>query len=141
MQKVLFSWVDLEEDLKKKRYRGAHKDPKNSKILNGPTLQLLNLEKFDDVHLFFIYGDEPSKEKAINIKSAVEKYRSDFKGRPKFEIYGIEILHAADYQNLWVEVPMAVKEILSTAIPCDCKYIKDPNKEKGIPRATQKAVR
>ena len=101
MQKVLFSWVDLEEDLKKKRYRGAHKDPKNSKILNGPTLQLLNLDKFDDVHLFFIHGDEPAKEKAINIKSAVEKYRSDFKGRPKFEIYGIEILHAADYQNLW----------------------------------------
>ena len=112
MQKVLFSWVDLEEDLKKKRYRGAHKDPKNSKILNGPTLQLLNLEKFDDVHLFFIHGDEPSKEKAINIKSAVEKYRSDFKGRPKFEIYGIEILHAADYQNLWEVVPMAVKEII-----------------------------
>ena len=62
--KVLFSWIDFDEDLKPsktKKFGGSHKDPRNSNIMNGPTLQLMSFEKFDYVNLFYIQEDEQSK--------------------------------------------------------------------------------
>ena len=81
--KVLFSWVDSDKDLNPKKFGGSHKDPRNSNIMNGPTLQLMNLEIFDYVHLFYIHDDEKSENIADRIKETVIDHRRDFKGNPE----------------------------------------------------------
>ena len=110
-KKILFSWIDSEKDLNPKKFAGSHKSPMNSNIFNGPTLQLLALEPFDHVHLFYILSghDEVKANAVINV---LKVYSKDFKGKPNVEIHEIKILHAADYYNMWIEVPKKTKEIL-----------------------------
>ena len=45
--RVLFSWIDLDNDLKSGS-EGGPRVPKTG-FIDGPTLQLLNLEKFDAI--------------------------------------------------------------------------------------------
>ena len=111
-KKVLFSWVDTGKDLDPKRFGGSHKSPMNSSIMNGPTLQLLNLEKFDYVYLFYIQEDEQSKNVAHRIEETVRIAGRDIKGKPELHSYAIPILHAADYQNIWDAMPKAVSSII-----------------------------
>ena len=111
-KKVLFSWVNSEKDLDPKRFGGSHKSPMNSSIMNGPTLQLLNLEKFDYVHLFYIQEDEQSKNTAHRIEETVRMYGRDFKGNPELSSYPIPVLHPADYHNMWDVIPKTVSSII-----------------------------
>ena len=111
--KVLFSWVDTSEDLKpSKKFDREYKDSENPNIMNGPTLQLMNLEIFDYVHLFYIQDDEKSQNIAAKIKETVRDYRKDFKGNPEISSHPIPVLHPADYENMWHEVPKTVSSII-----------------------------
>jgi len=111
-KKILFSWIDSEKDLNPNKFAGVHKDPRNSKIFNGPTLQLLALDSFDDVHLFHIFKDQDSELKARKLIEVISVYGKDFKGKPNITIHSIKVLHPADYNNMWIEVPKKTKEIL-----------------------------
>jgi len=110
-KKILFSWIDSENDLNPKKYAGSHKSPRNSNIFNGPTLQLLALKSFDHVHLYYISSGS-DEVKAHAVSSVLKVHSRDFKGNPKIEIHEVKILHAADYHNMWNEVPKKTKEIL-----------------------------
>ena len=111
-KKILFSWIDSKKDLSSKKYAGSHKDPRNSSIFNGPTLQLLSLESFDHVHLFHIMKDQ-DEIKARGVIDVIKVHSKDFKGNPILDIHGIKVLHPADYNNMWIEVPKKTKEILT----------------------------
>ena len=111
-KKILFSWIDSKKDLSSKKYAGSHKDPRNSSIFNGPTLQLLSLESFDHVHLFHIMKDQ-DEIKARGVIDVIKVHSRDFKGNPSLDIHGIKVLHPADYNNMWIEVPKKTKEILA----------------------------
>tara|TARA_B100000809_G_scaffold210265_1_gene213507 strand:- start:151 stop:1755 length:1605 start_codon:yes stop_codon:yes gene_type:complete len=111
-KKILFSWIDSKKDLSSKKYAGSHKDPRNSSIFNGPTLQLLSLESFDHVHLFHIMKDQ-DEIKARGVIDVIKVHSRDFKGKPSLDIHGIKVLHPADYNNMWIEVPKKTKEILA----------------------------
>ena len=110
--KVLFSWVDSDKDLNPKKFGGSHKSPRNSDIMNGPTLQLLNLKEFDHVHLFYIQGDEQSKNITHRIEETVRMSDRDFKGKPELYRFEIPVLHAADYHNMWDVIPNVVSSII-----------------------------
>lgn len=105
--KVLFTWIHLEKDLTGK---GEPRNPKTG-IINGPTLQLLELYKFDRVHLFAIANDKVSERKSRAIRNCVSDYPRYF-GKPEMATHYIKILHAADYTSLWDEVPKQTKKIL-----------------------------
>ena len=113
IKKILFSWIDPQKDLNPNKFAGSHKDPRNSEIFNGPTLQLLALEPFDNVHLFYIFKDQDSELKARKLNEVISVYRKDFKGKPNISIHSIKVLHPADYNNMWIEVPKKTKEILN----------------------------
>ena len=110
--KVLFSWVDSDKDLNPKKFGGSHKSPRNSDIMNGPTLQLLNLKEFDHVHLFYVQGDEQSKNITHRIEETVRMSARDFKGKPELYRFEIPVLHAADYHNMWDVIPNVVSSII-----------------------------
>ncbi len=69
------------------------------------------LESFDLVHLFHIVN-EVDEVKARGVMDILKIHSKDFKGKPKIELHGIKVLHAADYSNMWIEVPEKTKQIL-----------------------------
>jgi len=113
--KVLFSWVDSDKDLNPKKFGGSHKSPIDSSIMNGPTLQLLSLEKFDHVYLFYIQEDEQTKNIAHRIEETVRIAGRDFIGKPELHPFEIPVLHPADYHNMWDAIPKAVSSIIEGA--------------------------
>ena len=70
------------------------------------------MESFDHVHLFHILKEQ-DEIKARGVINVLKVHSRDFKGEPCIDIHGIKVLHPADYNNMWIEVPKKTKEILA----------------------------
>ena len=117
--RVLFSWIDLDNDLKSGS-EGGPRVPKTG-FMDGPTLQLLNLEKFDRVHLFIIARHKGSEIKARSIRDCISDYPREFQGKPEIDTHHINVLHPADYNGLFEEVPKKTRQVLEGYKAIDTK--------------------